>query len=56
LKKAGKNLNRESLAEAMSNMGTVDVGGFKVTYSHDNHLGSSFVDLTIITRGGKFMR
>ena len=54
LKKAGKNLSRESLTEALSNIGTIDVGGFKVTYSPTNHNGSSFVDLTIITKNQKF--
>ena len=54
LKKAGKNLTRESLTEAMSNLGTVDLGGFKVTYSPTNHNGSSFVDLTIISKDQKF--
>ena len=56
LKKAGKNLTRESLVDAMARMGTVDVGGFKVTYSPENHNGSSFVDLTIISRNGVFKR
>ncbi len=54
LRKAGKNLTRESLVDAMANLGTMDIGGFKVSYSHDNHNGSSFVDLTIISRGGTF--
>ena len=56
LRKAGKNLTRESLVDAMSNLGAVDLGGFTVKYSPDNHNGSSFVDLTIISRNEKFMR
>ena len=55
LKKAGRNLTRESLVEAMAAMGTVDLGGFKVNYSPTNHNGSSFVELTIVTKGGKFL-
>ncbi len=54
LKKAGRNLTRESLVDALSNLGTVDLGGFKVIYTPTNHNGSSFVDLTIITKNQKF--
>lgn len=54
LKKAGKNLSRESLRDSLSNLGTIDLGGFKVTYSPTNHSGSSYVDLTIISKNQKF--
>ncbi len=54
LKRAGKNPTRESLVDGMAAMGKVDLGGFTVNYSPVNHNGSSFVDLTIISRGGKF--
>jgi hypothetical protein len=33
----------------------VDLGDFYVTYSPSSHVGSKFVDLTSITRDGKFM-
>ncbi len=56
IRKAGKNLSRESLVDALSNMGLADFGGFKVRYSPSNHNGSSFVDLTILSKGGKFKR
>jgi ABC-type branched-subunit amino acid transport system substrate-binding protein len=56
LRKAGKNLSRESLVDALAHHGTIDVGGFKVTYAPDNHNGSSFVDLTIISKNGVFKR
>ncbi len=56
IRKAGKNLTRESLVDAMSNMGATDFGGFRVRYSPNNHNGSSFVDLTILSKGGKFKR
>ena len=54
LKRAGKNLSRESLRDSLSNLGTLDLGGFKVTYSPTNHNGSSYVDLTIISKNKKF--
>jgi branched-chain amino acid transport system substrate-binding protein len=56
LRRAGRNLTREGLVDAMEKMNDVDLGGFFVGYSPKNHTGSRFVDLTIIARDGKFMR
>ena len=56
LRRAGKNLTREGLVDTLEKMGDVDVGGFFVSYSPTNHAGSKFVDLTIISRDGKFLR
>jgi len=55
LRKAGKNLTRESLITALENAGEIDVGGFRVNYTPDNHNGSKYVDLTLITHNGKFI-
>ena len=46
---------RASAPRAMESMGDYDVGGFKVTFGPGDHNASDFVDLTIITRDGKFM-
>ena len=54
LKRAGKNPTRESLVDGLASMGKIDLGGFTVNYSPTNHNGSSFVDLTIISRAGTF--
>ena len=56
LRRAGKNLTRESFIKAMESMSDYDAGGFKVSYSPENHNGSKFVDLTIISRDQKFVR
>jgi ABC-type branched-subunit amino acid transport system substrate-binding protein len=56
LKRAGKNLTRDSFIGEMEKMRDVDLGGFYVSYSPTNHAGSKFVDLTIIGRDGKFLR
>ena len=56
LKRAGKNVTREGFISALENMQDVDLGGFFVSYSPKNHAGSKFVDLTIISRDGKFLR
>ena len=54
LRKAGRNVTRESLVDAMASLDTLDLGGFKVAYSPTNRSGSSFVELTIVSKGGKF--
>jgi branched-chain amino acid transport system substrate-binding protein len=56
LRRAGRNLTRESLVTALESMKEVNFGGFVVNYSAQNHQGSNFTDLTIIGQGGKFMR
>jgi len=56
LKRAGKNLTREKLIAALESMNNVDLGDFVVSFSPTNHSGSKFVDLTMIGRGGKFLK
>ena len=56
LRRAGKNPTREGLVEALEKMSDVDLGGFFIGYSPQNRAGSKFVDLTIISRDGKFLR
>jgi branched-chain amino acid transport system substrate-binding protein len=56
LRRTGKNLTREGFVDAMEKMQDVDLGGFFVSYSPTSHIGSKFVDLTIIGRDGKFLR
>jgi branched-chain amino acid transport system substrate-binding protein len=56
LRRAGKALSRESLVTALESLKDYNMGGFAVTYGPKNHEGSSYTDLTIIGRGGKFVR
>ncbi|CAN7414844.1 ABC transporter substrate-binding protein [Polaromonas sp. LjRoot131] len=56
LRRAGKNLTRESLMTALESIRDHNIGGFTVNYGPKSHEGSRFTDLTIIGRGGKFMR
>ncbi|MCM2326296.1 MAG: ABC transporter substrate-binding protein [Lysobacter sp.] len=56
IRRAGKNLTRESFIKAMESLAPYDAGGFKVAYGPDDHNGSTFVDLTIISRSLKFVR
>lgn len=56
LKRAGKDLTREKLVAALEGMNNVDLGDFIVGFSPASHSGSKFVDLTMIGRGGKFVK
>jgi len=56
LRRAGRDLTRERLVAALEGMSNVDLGDFIVTFSPSNHSGSRYVDLTIIIRGGKFVK
>jgi len=56
MRRAGKNLTREKLIAALESMNNVDLGDFVVSFSPTNHSGSKFVDLTMIGRGGKFVK
>ena len=56
MRRAGKNLTRDGLIRALETMEPYDVGGFKVYYSAEDHRGSRYVDLTIISKDQKFVR
>ncbi len=55
LKRAGKTPTRDGLVAGLESLKKHDFGGFTVGYSATDHQGSSFTDLTIIGRDGKFM-
>jgi len=56
LRRSGKDLTREKLISGLEGMTKTDVGGFAVNFSKSSHNASSFVDLTIIGKNGKFFR
>ncbi len=57
LRRAGtKSLSRDSLTTALESLRDFNMGGFTVSYSAKSHEGSRYTDLTIIGRGGKFVR
>lgn len=56
LRKAGKVPTRESFLSALDKLGSVDLRGYRVKYSPDNHNGSNFVELTVIGAGGAYKR
>jgi ABC-type branched-subunit amino acid transport system substrate-binding protein len=54
LRRAGRNLSRTNLINSLESMRDVNLGGFTINYSAKNHQGSSYTDLTIIGRDGRF--
>ncbi|MEO5671813.1 MAG: ABC transporter substrate-binding protein [Ramlibacter sp.] len=55
LKRAGKSPTREGLITALESIRDWDMGGFSIRYGPKDHIGSSFIDVTTIGRGGRFM-
>ena len=55
LRLAGTNLTRSALVDALERA-DIDLGGFTVRYRPQDHTGSRFVDLAIVTRDGTFLQ
>lgn len=55
LRRAGRGVTRDSLITALESIRNLNLGGFTISYSAKDHQGSSFTDLTIIGRDGKFV-
>jgi branched-chain amino acid transport system substrate-binding protein len=55
LRRAGRGLSREALVSALETLRDYNLGGYTINYSPSSHEGSSYTDLTIIIRGGKFI-
>jgi ABC-type branched-subunit amino acid transport system substrate-binding protein len=54
IKRAGPKLTRDGLMHALDGMSSYDVGGYIVSFAPNNHNGSTFVELTVISRDGQF--
>jgi branched-chain amino acid transport system substrate-binding protein len=55
LRENGRALTRESLVKTLESA-KYDLGGLTVCYSQGDHEGSRFVDLSIVSRQGKFVQ
>jgi branched-chain amino acid transport system substrate-binding protein len=55
IRKAKAPVNAKSVLDALTNLGTVDLGGYKMTFSSGNKHGSSFVELARVTREGRIL-
>jgi ABC-type branched-subunit amino acid transport system substrate-binding protein len=56
LKRAGPKPTREKLIAGLESMNRYDMGGVDVTYGPNNRTGTTFIDITIIGKNGKFVR
>lgn len=56
LKRAGKDLTREKLVTALESLNNTDLGGYRINYTANSHLGSRHVELTVVGPGGKILK
>ena len=56
LRQAGPQPTREKLVAALGGLRNYDTGGFVVDYGKGSHLGSRFVEVTIVGSAGRLMR
>jgi ABC-type branched-subunit amino acid transport system substrate-binding protein len=56
LQRAGRNPTRAAFIDATWNLKKMDLGGFEVNASTPERNASRFVELTLVTRDGRFMR
>jgi branched-chain amino acid transport system substrate-binding protein len=56
IKRSGPRPTSEAVMKTLEADRKFDLGGYVVSFSPDNRTGSNIVDLTIITRDGRFMR
>ncbi len=53
MKKAGKDISRESLQKSLAALGRVDTGGFVVEFKPGFHHGGKYVDIAVIRLNGE---
>ena len=56
LRRAGPRPTPAAVQAALEKMGEFDVGGYRVQYANQRRHGSSFVEITMVDAGGKFIR
>lgn len=56
LQRAGRNRSRLSFIEGTRSIKNYDMGGFGLNFTEPTQSASRFVELTMVTRGGKFVR
>jgi ABC-type branched-subunit amino acid transport system substrate-binding protein len=54
LKRTGKDVTRQKFVKAVEGIAEFDLGGYFVGYSPTKHNGSSYVDITVINKEGRF--
>jgi branched-chain amino acid transport system substrate-binding protein len=56
LRRAGKQPTPQSITAAIDGMSDVDVGGYRLNFSKTNHIGSRFVEMTMVGSRGDYVR
>ncbi len=56
LQRVGRNLTRKSFLDTVWGIHRLDIGGFDLNFQQPGRNASRFVELTMIGRGGKFIR
>ncbi|MBX3611582.1 MAG: ABC transporter substrate-binding protein [Hydrogenophaga sp.] len=56
LTRAGRGVSRESFITALETLRNVDLGGFPIDFGPNDHTGSKFVELTLLTEDGRIRR
>ena len=56
LRKAGKTPTRASIRQALQGLGELNLGGYPIKFSASNHIGSRYVELTVVSKSGALVR
>ncbi len=56
LRRAGRDLTRERLIAGLESIGRLDMEGYLINLSKTDHTGSHAVELTVISKDGRFLR
>ncbi len=56
LRKAGRSITSASLSKALESLRNFDLGDFVLSYGVDDRIGSAFIEETIVSKDGKFLR
>ena len=55
IRRASKPVTAKTVLEALSNLGTYDLGGYSVSFGPNAHHGSKFVELARVTKEGRIL-
>ncbi|MDR7307610.1 hypothetical protein J2X15_002897 [Rhodoferax saidenbachensis] len=56
LRRVGSRADGQRLGEALENLGTLDLGGFRLVLGRDRHHGSDYVEIGMRARDGRQLR
>jgi branched-chain amino acid transport system substrate-binding protein len=56
MRRSGADPTRQKIITQLEKMNSYDAGGFKVSFSPENRVGSKFVEVTVIGRDGRLLK